>query len=440
MTLPQPPAAPKMVERGESAAVRDHFAASIGATRTFFAEQSEAIAQVCQQMARRFERSGTLLVFGEGAQASDAAHAAVEFVHPVLVGKRALPAVSLAADPGVLTGRGRQPDGPFAGAVRALGTNDDIALALCAATPGANLLSGLDAARERGLLTVLLAGEEPRSPHSDWCFAVPHSSPLVVQEVHETLYHVFWELVHVFFDDRPGDPHAADGPSAALHREIYPFLRSGEVPADPPDESLFREVSQSTRQKSLDICALRAGVFERSAAAIAAAATAVAERFASGGRLLAFGNGGSATDAQDASADCMTPPVDSWRRLPALALANDVGVVTGVANDVGYDHVFARQVLAFGRPQDIALGISTSGASRSVIRGMEGARKRGLLTIALSGNDGGALAESAAVDHCLIAGSDYVPRIQEAHATIWHALLGAVQSRLASERSAGGPS
>ena len=371
--------------------IERHFAGSVAAARIFFQEHAEAIAHLCERMAKRFESGGTLLVFGEGAQASDAAHVSVEFVHPVLVGKSALPAIALTAD-------------SAANVINTLGTANDIALALCASTPSRAVRSALTAARARGTLTIMLAGSRVNDPKVDVCFVVPAVNALIVQETHETLYHVLWELVHVFFDGRPTDS---------------PF-------ALPDGDVLLRDVSQSTRQKSLDVCALRTRVCDEQSNLIASAAAAAAERFARGGRLLAFGNGGSATDALDSVADCLAPPFLDWRRLPALALPNDIGIVTGVANDVGFDHVFSRQILAFGRPQDIAFGISTSGASKNVLQAMESARKRGLLTIALSGAGGGALAASAAVDYCVTAGSDHVPRIQEAHATVWHALLSAI--------------
>jgi D-sedoheptulose 7-phosphate isomerase len=149
------------------------------------------------------------------------------------------------------------------------------------------------------------------------------------------------------------------------------------------------------------------------------------------GRLLAFGNGGSATDAQDAAVDCLAPPVAGWQSIPAIALINDIGVVSAVGNDVGFDHVFSRQVIALGRAADIALGFSTSGASRNVLAAMNEAKARGLLTIAMSGGDGGALARSPAVDICVVAPTEYIPRIQEAHATAWHALLTVAQEALA---------
>jgi len=407
------------------AAVEAHFAGSIGTAGRFLDPNAAAIAGACRLMADRFVRGGSLLVFGEGAQASDAAHVAVEFVHPILVGKRALPAIALTSDAAVLTApAGATPDGSFVGPLTALGAERDIALAMSAAGPSSAVRAALATAKRRGMLTLLLAGgPAPDRTLADVIFSVPEADPLVVQEVHETLYHVLWELVHVFLDDREGD--------------LRSFLE------DPPEVTtdrggqLMAQVRDSTRQKCRDICALRETVRVAHAAGIAEAARAVAERIARRSRLLAFGNGGSATDAQDAAADCMAPAIAGWRRIPALALTNDIGVVTAVANDIGFDHVFSRQVIAFGRRDDIALGISTSGTSRSVVSALAEAKSRGLLTIALTGYDGGALAGPGTVDFCFVAACDYVPRIQEAHATIWHALLAAAQTELAEANSGG---
>lgn len=280
--------------------------------------------------------------------------------------------------------------------------------------------------RERGALTLLLSGE-PSPPIADVRFHVPQANPLIVQEVHETLYHVLWELVHVFLDHSDvGSASTAVGSAASAHeRALYPFLFD-DAPARPLD-SAREEVRQSILAKSRDICALRESVAGRSIDAIGAAGQAIRARVDRGGRLLAFGNGGSATDAQDAVADCMAPPVRGWTTIPALALTDDIGVVTAVANDVGFDHVYTRQILAFGGPNDIALGISTSGTSRSIITAIEAAKASGLLTMALVGSDGGTLARSPAVDICVTVPSDYTPRIQEAHATIWHAMLSVAQ-------------
>ena len=116
--------------------------------------------------------------------------------------------------------------------------------------------------------------------------------------------------------------------------------------------------------------------------------------------------------------------------LPAIALTNDIAVVTAVANDVGFDNVFARQVIAFGRAGDIAFGISTSGSSTNVLVALEQAKKQGLLTVGLAGYDGGTMSRSGTVDFCITAHSDHVPRIQEAQATVYHALLDVISALL----------
>jgi len=214
-------------------------------------------------------------------------------------------------------------------------------------------------------------------------------------------------------------------------RELYPFLYEA-----PPVDSggltaVLDAVRESTVQKCQDVVDLRRRLCQEYRDRLVETAEAMAKAFAGGHKLLAFGNGGSATDAQDAAADCMVPPFDRWRPLPALALTNDVAVVTAVANDVGFENVFLRQVIAFGQPGDIALGFSTSGNSSNVLAALTEARHRGLLTVALAGNDGGAMAQSPEVDYCFIARTEHLPRIQEGQATVWHTLLELVQEVLA---------
>lgn len=206
-----------------------------------------------------------------------------------------------------------------------------------------------------------------------------------------------------------------------FNRALYPFLYGGGAPASTP--ALLAEVRESTVRKCADVVAARRRLRDDYTELLIDAASAMAERFARGGKLLAFGNGGSATDAQDAAADCLSPPVAGWRRLPALALPNDAAIVTALANDVGVEHVYARQVIAFAGPDDIALAISTSGNSANVEAALAESRRRGLLTIAFAGYDGGAIARGRAADFLFVARLEYVPRIQEGHATLWHALL-----------------
>ena len=229
-------------------------------------------------------------------------------------------------------------------------------------------------------------------------------------------------------------------PERDFGRELYPFLYDGGRARDPrTTDAVLAEVRESTLQKCRDVAALRRQLADEYLDTLVEAAEAMAAAFARGGKLLAFGNGGSATDAQDAAADCLVPPLPRWRALPALALTNDVAVVTALANDVGVENVFSRQVIAFGERGDIALGFSTSGNSANVVAGLAEARRRGLLTVALAGYDGGAMARGAVADFCFVARAEHVPRIQEGHATVWHALLELVQQGLEARAQGPGP-
>lgn len=208
--------------------------------------------------------------------------------------------------------------------------------------------------------------------------------------------------------------------NVAYEQLFYPFLFAGGMASA---EEVLAQVRYSIAEKCREIVALRRATMAQSGIQIVAAAQAMARAFARGATLLAFGNGGSATDAQDLVCDLMQPPFAGAKPLPALALTNESAVLTALGNDVGFDTIFARQVIAFGRTGDIAVGISTSGNSPNMLRTFEQAHKQGLLTIGLVGYDGGKLARSPALDLCLIAPGEYVPRIQEAQATIYHALL-----------------
>ncbi len=208
-------------------------------------------------------------------------------------------------------------------------------------------------------------------------------------------------------------------------RLFYPFLFEGGTASV---EDVLAQVRHSTIEKCREVVELRQAILDSSCDAIVAAGTGMASAFARGATLWAFGNGGSTTDAQDIVADLACPPLPGCRPLPAVALTNDIAVVTAVANDVGFDNVYSRQIIAFGRPGDIAFGISTSGNSPNVLVALEQAKKQGLMTLALVGYDGGKTLHSPAVDYCIVAPSDHTPRIQEGHATIYHALLDIVWS------------
>src|SRR5437588_902914 len=214
-----------------------------------------------------------------------------------------------------------------------------------------------------------------------------------------------------------------DAEGSEYDRLFYPFLFEG---GKANIEEVLAQVRHSTIEKCREVIDLRRATLNHSGEQIVAAGRAMARAFTNGATLLAFGNGGSTTDAQDMVTELLNPPFPNWLSLPAIALTNDIAVVTAVANDVGFDNVFARQVIAFGQAGDIALGISTSGNSSNVLVAFEQAKKQGLLTIGLAGYDGGKMMHSPAVDFCINAPSDHIPRIQEAQATIYHALLGII--------------
>jgi D-sedoheptulose 7-phosphate isomerase len=169
------------------------------------ADEASAIATACHAMAVRFHRGGTLVVFGNGTASTDAQHVVVEFVHPVIMGKRALPAISLTADVATVTGiAGTEGfDEVFAHQLRHLASARDIALGISPDGNCGNVLRGLAAARELGMLTIVLAGGDGgriRSLQAADHIVLAHSDdPRVIKEVHVTAYHVLWELVHVFF-------------------------------------------------------------------------------------------------------------------------------------------------------------------------------------------------------------------------------------------------
>jgi D-sedoheptulose 7-phosphate isomerase len=173
------------------------------------AAQAEAIASACHDMAVRFHRGGKLVVFGTGGASTDAQHVAVEFVHPVIVGKRALPAISLTSDVATVTGIAAREGmaAIFAHQLRQLGDPADIALGLSADGNCASVLSGLLTARELGMLTIALVGggggAVAASPAIDHLLVTRSADPQIVKEMHVTSYHVLWELVHVFFE-QPG--------------------------------------------------------------------------------------------------------------------------------------------------------------------------------------------------------------------------------------------
>ena len=395
-------------------------------------DDAVALAVACREMADRFRRGGRLLVFGNGAGATDAQHVAVEFVHPVIVGKRALPALSLVSDAATLMGVAarRGLEGVYAHQVQVLGRPDDIALGLSGDGECANVRAGLRAAREAGLLTVALVGgdggEVLGNAEADHCLVVHSDDRGVVKEGHVTAYHLLWELVHVFYGSPPAEASRSPQPATGIE-QLYPFLYGGGSDSG----SVLDAAAESARQKVAEIVELRRAVGAEQGAALAACAERLAQAFASGATLLAFGNGGSSTDAQEVVYTFLDPPAPA-EPLPALGLTNEVAVLTALSNDVSFDVVFSRQIGAFGRRGDIAVAISTSGGSANVLAAIEEADRAGLVTVGLAGYGGGRMAELPALHYLFAVPSSSVHRVQEVQTTLYHVLWEATRAALTS--------
>jgi D-sedoheptulose 7-phosphate isomerase len=187
------------------ALVTARFEQSMSTPEAFFTAESEKIAEACWAMARRFHQGGRLLAFGNGAWATDAQHVSVEFVHPVIVGKRALPALALTNDSATLSGVLAEGNAglAFAHHLKTLARPQDIAMGFSPHGNCTNVVTTLQVARSLGLLTLGLTGGDGgllKLSRPDFCFVVQSHDLLAIQETHETLYHVLWELVHVFFE------------------------------------------------------------------------------------------------------------------------------------------------------------------------------------------------------------------------------------------------
>jgi D-sedoheptulose 7-phosphate isomerase len=371
------------------------------ASEALFADEAERIAVLCHRMAERFARGGRLLALGLSAQArSDARHVTVEFVHPVIVGKRALPALGLSREGGALADQAALEVEPTD---MAIGFGEELEVG-----------RAMEVARERGALTIGFGVD------AEWRFALPGEDPHVDQELTETLYHVLWELVHVFFE-HPGLLEGRAGARAhgtGASSFLYPFLAESEHDAD----AVLADVQRSVLLKAEEASALREETLREGREELIGAAATLGGRLARGGRLLALGNGGSATDAMDVVAD-LREPRDGRAPRRALDLTEDPAVITAIANDIGTDAIFSRQVIAHGRPEDVLLALSTSGNSTNVIDALAEARRRGLATIAMVGYGGGRVAAERLADHVVVTRSEHIPRIQEAQASAYHALV-----------------
>jgi D-sedoheptulose 7-phosphate isomerase len=368
-----------------------------GIFETFFEAEAPRLAEACHQMSRRFTAGGRLLAFGNGSATTDAQHVSVEFVHPVIVGKRALPALDVGSD--------------FEERLPIILQEQDMVMGFAFPDRDAAVERALQVAQEKGALTFALAGET-----GDYAFDPPDDDPFVTQEVFEVLYHMLWETVHVYFE------HREQGHDVGASSFLYPMLGKGEQPL----EKVVEEVQGSILQKMEEVNAMRVAAAETEAEAISKMAVAITDRLERGGKLITFGNGGSATDANDLVADCVAPP-PGFRSIPAVSLSAEPANITAIANDIGREAIFARQLIAHAKPEDVAVGISTSGGSANILAALAEARKRGLLTVGIVGYDGGRILSEHLADHAVVVRSDYIPRIQEVQASIYHVLRGLLE-------------
>jgi D-sedoheptulose 7-phosphate isomerase len=364
----------------------------------FFSREAPCLAEACRAMAERFLQGGRLLAFGRGPYSTDAQHVSVEFVHPVIVGKRALPALDIS----IL----------FRPWLEAILHPEDIVMGFGPPEEDGEVRSALSFARARGALTFALPGRE-----GSYAVEGFTQDPFIHQEMIEILYHTLWESVHVFLE------HRELGHDVGASGFLYPFL--GQEKQQTGD--LLSEVAASIQMKVQDDSRLRAQVAQEQSEQISKTAVAMHERLARGGKLILFGNGGSATDCNDWALDCVLPP-SGYRPIPAVSLALEPANISAIANDVGTEVVFLRQLIAQARPEDIAVGISTSGGSKNIIMALEEARKRNMLTVSLLGYDGGEIRRRGLSDFPIVVQCDYIPRIQEVQASIYHIIRESLEA------------
>lgn len=358
----------------------------------FFAREAARLADACREMSERFLAGGRLLAFGRGSYSTDAQHVSVEFVHPVIVGKRALPALDLSM--------------AFQPWLDAIVQPEDIVMGLGPPQGDHEVLAALAAARSRKAMTFALPG-----PQGSYALEAVTQDPFIHQEMVEIFYHTLWETVHVFFE------HRELGQDVGESEFLYPFLGSKKQET----ADILKDVAASMQMKVHDDTLLRTQLAKEQAEHIGNTALAIRQRLSRGAKLIIFGNGGSATDANDFAMDCVQPPA-GYRPIPAISLSMEPANITAIANDVGTEVIFLRQMIAQARPEDVAIGISTSGGSRNVVMALEEARKRGLLTVALLGYDGGEIHRRSLADFPVIVRCDYIPRIQEVQASAYHVM------------------
>ncbi|XKE46810.1 SIS domain-containing protein [Halomonas organivorans] len=213
-------------------------------------------------------------------------------------------------------------------------------------------------------------------------------------------------------------------------RDLYPFLHGDRQ----DDAGVQDALLASVREKADHGVQVKREFFASRGQAVVDAARAIAGVYRRGGRMLTMGNGGSSCDAAHFAVEFLHPVTAGRPALAAIPLAGNDAMLTAVGNDVGFDHVFVRQLLALARPEDGLVGFSTSGNSRNLMRAFAQARELGLMTLGLAGGDGGEMARSDDLDHCLVVATDSIHRVQEVHVATYHILWDLVHTLLADDR------
>ncbi|MDQ6856355.1 MAG: SIS domain-containing protein, partial [Candidatus Dormibacteraeota bacterium] len=407
---------------------------------------------------------------------------------------RALPAISLGNDVAAVSSllRGPDPDSVWSQQVEVFGRRGDILLAFAGAPLSEAVRRALRAARDRGLLSVvLLATTLDCASGADHQLTVATDDRHLAEEVNLATYHMLWELVHIVLNHRgiPNQLRGVDDSDAAAHcitcadtltAVIVDFVsgstatgrdgeghvvevsldlledvapgevvlchggvalqrqeRSSVVDALYPmlserpsaTQEVVRGLATAPLEKARESNRLRGAVLDTQGNRLAECAVQLAGLVRSGGTLLVLGNGGSAAAAAELAALCLAPPA-GFSPIAALALTNDIATVTAVGNDVGFADIFTRQLIALARDGDVMIAFSTSGSSENLVRAVEYAGQRGLVSVAIAGYDGGQVAQQPTLDHSFVVPSNSVHRIQEVQATIAHTLWRMVHANL----------
>ncbi len=225
-------------------------------------------------------------------------------------------------------------------------------------------------------------------------------------------------------------------PSDNALTSLYPHL-ADSASTSPAPAAMKAALLESVRQKAADSVAVKQRFFANNADRIIEAAHMLARCYRNGGRLYTMGNGGSSCDASHLAVEFQHPVTAGRPALPAVNLSQDMAMITAVANDVGFVHVYTRQVLAHVSERDCLVGISTSGNSENLLAGFAAAKRQGAATLGLAGGDGGRMGASADVDLCLVVPTDSIHRVQETHVALYHIVWDLTHTLLADERGPG---